>query len=175
MTDKNIKNKEKSKKEDKKKKEKKPDLKKMLEEMENKYKRALADYQNLLKQSAKEKEEFIKYANEQLILDIIPVFDNLKTSLSHIDKKAEESGWAEGIKYVIKQFEDVLTNLGLEQIKTEGEKFDPHTMEALDGDGEKVLKELKPGYKLNGKVIVAARVELEKDKKDKNKDKNKNN
>lgn len=132
-----------------------------IEELENKYKRALADYQNLVKQSAKEKREFVKYANEQLLLDIIPVYDNLKTSLLHIDEESDKNGWAQGVKYVIKQFKDILENYGVEEIKTVGEKFDPQTMEALEGEGEKVKKELKPGYKLNGKVMIAARVAVE--------------
>lgn len=143
------------------KKDDKKDSSKKIEELENKYKRALADYQNLVKQSAKEKQEFVKYANEQLLLEMIPVYDNLKTSLLHIDKESDKNGWAQGVKYVIKQFKDVLENSGVEEIKTVGEKFDPETMEALEGKGEKVKKELKAGYKLNGKVIIAARVIVE--------------
>lgn len=129
-----------------------------LEELDNKYKRALADYQNLLKQSAKEKQDFVRYANEQLLLEMIPVYDNLKISLEHLDEEADKNAWAQGIKYVIKQFKEVLENSGVEEIKTVGEKFNPETMEALEGEGESVIKELKSGYKLNGKVIIAARV-----------------
>jgi len=46
----------------------------------------------------------------------------------------------------------------VEEIKTVGEKFNHNTMEAIEGKGEKVVKELRPGYKLNGKVIIAAKV-----------------
>ena len=66
----------------------------------------------------------------------------------------------EGIKYVIQQFKEVLKNAGVEEIETEGKKFDPLLMEAVEGKGEKVKKEIKPGYKLNGKVIIAAKVSL---------------
>ncbi len=130
------------------------------ENYEHKYKRALADYQNLLKRTADEKQEFAKYANEQLLHDILPVYDNLKISLLHIDEQAQCNGWAAGIKYVVKQFKDALNGLGIEEIETVGKKFDPHTMEAVEGKGEKVKKELKAGYKLNGKVIIAAKVKL---------------
>jgi len=125
---------------------------------QNKYMRALADYQNLLKRTAQERQDFVKYANEDLIQSIIPVYDNLKTSLAHVDETVEKNGWLEGIKHVIRQFKDILESMGVEEIKTVGEKFDHNTMEALEGEGEKVVKEVRPGYKLNGKVIIAAKV-----------------
>jgi len=134
---------------------------KVQADYEHLYKKSLADYQNLLKRTAKEKEEFIKYANEQLIHAIIPVYDNLKMSLNHTDSQIEKSSWLEGVKFVLKQFKDILEGIGVEEIKTVGEKFDHHSMEALGGNGEMVASEAKPGYRLNGKVIIPARVVLE--------------
>lgn len=135
-----------------------------LTNFEDRYKRALADYQNLLKRTAQEKMEFAKFANEQLLNELLPVYDNLKTSMAHANEKSLNS-WLEGIKYVIKQFKDALAVNGVEEIATEGEKFDHSTMEALSNeetDDESkdgiVAKEVKAGYKLNGKVIVPARV-----------------
>jgi len=135
-------------------------------ELDGKYKRALADYQNLLKQSAQDKQDFVKYANEGLILEMIPVYDNLKMSLAHVNEEAKTNGWLEGVKHVIKQFKSVLESMGVEEIKTKGEKFDHNTMEAIDGPsagsghskGDKVKTEVKPGYKLRGKVIIPAKV-----------------
>ncbi|PLX27448.1 nucleotide exchange factor GrpE [Candidatus Parcubacteria bacterium] len=127
---------------------------------ENMYKRALADYQNLLKQNAKEKQDLVKYANEQFLYELLPVYDNLKVSLLHINESSDVNAWAEGIKYVVKQFSQVLEGIGVEEIKTIGEKFNHETMEAMKGRGEIVKKEVRPGYKLNGKVIIAAKVEL---------------
>lgn len=126
-------------------------------DFKNKYKRALADYQNLIKQCAKEKQEFAKYANEQLLYEIIPVFNNLKLAFKHAEK-IENSGIAEGINYVIKQFKGALENAGVEEIKTVGEKFDHHTMDAVEGQGKIVVKEVNPGYKLRGKTILPAKV-----------------
>ncbi len=143
-------------------------LKKIEEDdYSEKYKRALADYQNLLKRTAQEKQEFAKYANENLLHEIIPVYDNLKFALTYADScgqmrtNADENGWSEGVKYVVKQFKDVLEKLGVEEIKTKNEKFNPELMEALEGKGKKVKKEVKAGYKLNGKVIVPAKVMLD--------------
>lgn len=128
------------------------------EDAEERYKRALADYQNLLRQNAEDRKGLVKYANENLIIEIIPVYDNLKMSLAHIDEKTENNGWLIGIKHVIRQFKTTLEKAGIEEIKTVGEKFDHNSMEAVGGQGETVVEEIRPGYKLNGKVIVPARV-----------------
>lgn len=140
------------------KKRKKSDLKERNVELEHKYKRALADYQNLLKQVAAEKQEFAKFANEQLLYEILPVYDNLKMSLKHADKEAKNNGWLEGVEHVVKQFRGVLENIGVEEIKVIGKKFDPRTMEAVEGNGDKVKQEVKSGYRLNGKIIIPAKV-----------------
>lgn len=145
---------------DKKKKADK-DAKQNFQELEDKYKRALADYQNLLKRTAQEKQDFAKYANEQLILDILPVYDNLKISLEHINKETEKNSWVEGINFVLKQFTDILSNLGVEEIETKGKKFNPEYMEAIEGQGEKIKKQVKAGYRYKGKVIVPVAVILE--------------
>ena len=129
-------------------------------EMEGKYKRALADYQNLLKRTAEEKREFVKFANERIIMEIIPVYDNLRVSLDHLDSAAKCGGWAEGIKHVIRQFGDILKDLGVEEIEAEGKPFDPNTMDALEGEGETVKTVVKPGYSMKGKVILPAKVVL---------------
>lgn len=131
------------------------------EDYKDMYLRALADYQNIVKQSAKERSEFVKYANEQLLLDIIPAFDNFKIAIEHADGSPENlKAVVEGVKYVVKQFEDVFSSYGLEKIKTVGEKFDHNTMEAMEGEGDMVTKEIRSGYKLKDKVIVAAKVSV---------------
>lgn len=130
------------------------------EDFENMYKRALADYQNLLKNAAREKQEFVKFANEQLLYEILPVYNNLKLAHSHAATAPKES-IVEGIGYILKQFKEVLKNSGVEEIETEGEKFDPNTMEAVEGKGDKVAKEIAPGYKLHGKTIIPAKVAVE--------------
>ena len=131
------------------------------ENFEEKYKRALADYQNLLKRQAREKEEYVKYANEQLLQEFITIYDHLKMSLDHINREDRENPWVRGIEHVVKQFKDILGANGVEEIKTKGEKFDHNTMEAVSGKGERVKKQIKAGYRLKGKVIVPAKVILD--------------
>ncbi len=132
-----------------------------IDSWENKYLRALADYQNLLKQGAKDREEFVKYALGDFLHNILPVYDHLKMSMSGLSEEEMKNPWATGVSYVLKQFKDVLNNHGIEEIETTGKKFDHELMEAVDGSGEMVKKEIMPGYKLNGKVIRHAKVIVE--------------
>lgn len=125
---------------------------------ESKYKRALADYQNLLKQTAKDKEEFVKFAVSDFLQELLPVYDHLKMSLAGLPEAEQESAWVKGVEYVLKQFKDILAARGVVEIKTVGEKFDHNLMDALEGSGETVVKEVMSGYTLNGRVIRAAKV-----------------
>jgi molecular chaperone GrpE len=131
------------------------------EAWEDKYKRALADYQNLLKQTAKEKSEFTKYALTDFLHNVLPIYDHLKLSLEGLSDAEAKNPWAQGVKYVLKQFKEVLTAHGIEEIKTVGEPFDQETMEAVDGSGDQVKQEIMPGYRLHGKLLRAAKVIVE--------------
>ena len=131
---------------------------------EDKYKRALADYHNLIKQQSKEKEEFVRYAVSDFLTDLIPVYDHLKLSLKGLSEEESNSAWAQGVKHVLKQFRELLVARGVEEIKTVGEKFDHDIMEAIDGSGELVIQEVMPGYKLNSKLIRPAKVIVGEDK-----------
>lgn len=136
------------------------------ENFENKYLRALADYQNLSKQHLKDKQEFARYANEGLLRDFIPVYDYLKISLEHTPENGQ---WLEGIKHILSQFKKALEDNGVAEIITEGVAFDHATMEAVSNEETDkeaqdglVAKEIKAGYTLNGKVIIPARVSVYK-------------
>lgn len=153
-------------KKEKDKKEKKDDKFKKIEEekndLENRLKRALADYQNLNKNVVSEKAEFARFALEGFFLELLPVYENLKMAISTLNEDDVKNPWVEGIKYVIKQFQDIFKANGLEEIETIGQKFDYNLMEAVEGQGEIVEKEIRKGYKLKGKVIIPAKVVLEK-------------
>ncbi len=125
---------------------------------ENKYRRALADYHNLLKQSAQEKQDFIKYAIGDFLQDILPIYDHLKISIAGLSETELKSAWVIGVKHVLKEFKNVLYARGVEEIETKNAKFDHQTMEAISGTGDQVRQEIMPGYKLNGRVIRPAKV-----------------
>lgn len=124
------------------------------EELENQVKRTLADYQNLEKRVAEEKGEWVKMANKDLLLELLPVLDNLSLAQKHIQD--------EGLNLSVKQFLDVLQRVGVEKIDTQNQTFDPSTMEVVEktGDGEKVTEELRAGYKLFGKILRPAQVKV---------------
>lgn len=136
-------------------------------EFQEKYMRALAENQNLLKQTAKEKDEFRQFAQMRFLDQILPVYDNLKMSLVHAGD--EKSNWMQGVEYVVKQFADTLKQMGVDEIEAAGKKFDHNEMEAVNEeitDNEKldgmVAKQLNCGYKLNDRVIRPARVAVYK-------------
>ena len=124
----------------------------------SKYLRALADYQNLLKQAARDKEDFLKFALSDIISDFLPVYDHLKLSVISLSDEEAKSPWVEGVRHVIKQFGDVLSQRGVEEIVTVGEPFDPETMEAIGGEGNIVKTEASAGYKLSGRLLRPAKV-----------------
>ncbi len=133
------------------------EMEQQLEECELKYKRALADYHNLQKRVSEEKQDWVKAANKELLLRILPVLDTLILANKHVEN--------EGLKVSIKQFLDTLKSEGVTKIKTEGEEFDPHLMECVaieEGDDNKVLEEIRAGYLLYDKILRPAQVKVGK-------------
>jgi len=139
----------------KKKREKIDDLKKKIEELENKWKRALADYDNLRKRVKKEKEGFVKFSNASLIDKLLPALDSLEKCTEHLKDK--------GLELSLEQFKKVLESEGLKEIEAEGEKFDPELMDAVEmvrGDKNKVIEVVLKGYMLNNKILRPAKVKV---------------
>lgn len=125
------------------------------------WKRCQADFENYKKDQVTHQEEFRKYAKMDVILQILPVVDNFEASLAHVPEKEKDSAWVAGITHIKRQIEDVLRNNGIEEIEVKtGDKFDPEIHEAMAGKGEKIKKVLQKGYRLNGIILRAARVEV---------------
>ncbi|HNQ45315.1 MAG TPA: nucleotide exchange factor GrpE [bacterium] len=136
------------------------------QELDNKYKRALADQQNLEKQHQKDRSHYIKYANEQLLLTILPIYNNLKLAYKHFNLD-NPSSWLDGLKYIINQFKDILKQENVIEIETNNQPFNHHYMEAveiIETDNKEqdnmVAEEIRPGYKLADRVIMPARVRV---------------
>ncbi len=130
---------------------------KKIEECENKYKRVLADYQNLEKRTIEEKREWARISNKELILRLLPVLDTLEMAQKHVND--------EGLKLSIKNFLDVLISEGVEKIEAEGKDFDPGVMECIDtkeGEENKVLEVARDGYKMSDKVLRPVQVRVGK-------------
>jgi molecular chaperone GrpE len=136
----------------------------------DKYVRAHAEFENVRKRLEKDKMDFVKYANEGFVLDLLPIIDNLETAEKHIKEAKDFKAVQDGVDMIQLQIQGFLKDIGLERIKVVGEKFDPHvhdpieTVEAPDKEDGIIVDELKPGYKLNGKLLRPASVKIVKNK-----------
>ncbi len=126
-----------------------------IKDLEEKWKRALADYRNLEKRVKREKEDFVKFASARLIDKLLSVLDSLEKAVEHLNDK--------GLKLVLDQFRAILKSEGVEEIKVKGEQFDPETMDATEivkGKKDIVAEVTLKGYKLNNKILRPAKVKV---------------
>ncbi len=126
------------------------------EELEDRYKRILAEFENFKKRSSKEREGLYNMILSDVVEVVLPIVDNLESAVK-IETKDEE--YKKGIELVLKQLKDVLRAKGVEEIKTVGETFDPELHEAVssiqdENLGEKeIAQEYRKGYKIGSRVI----------------------
>ena len=126
------------------------------DELDDRYKRILAEFENFKKRSGKEREGLYNSILADVIEVILPVVDNLENALK-VETKDED--YKQGIELVLKQFKDVLKSKGIEEIKAIGETFDPSMHEAVSSvqdeeKGEKeIVQEYRKGYKIGNRVI----------------------
>ncbi len=150
-------------------------VKKQLEEEKDRCLRLNAEFDNFRKRTLKEREEFIKYANEKLILELIDVLESLERGIETSENIDNKDKLIEGIELVYKQFKNVLEKNGLTPIKALGEKFDHYKHEAMmqtitdEYDEGTILEEFARGYMLNGKVIRYSKVRVSKNKESEDK------
>ncbi|NLG06565.1 MAG: nucleotide exchange factor GrpE [Candidatus Pacebacteria bacterium] len=130
-------------------------LKKTIALYQEKERRALADYQNLLRQSQQQRAHLIKLANADLLLSILEPLEHLRTASQQLQDQ--------GLEIITNQLWKSLQAIGLEEVEVLNKKFDVNTMEVLDKNakGEKVIEVLRKAYRLNGEIIQHARVILD--------------
>ena len=124
-----------------------------LEESEAKYRRALADYQNLVRRTHEEKQEWAKFSSKELVLKLLPILDTLMLAEKHTQDK--------NFALVVQQFLQTLATEGVARIETVGKDFNPQTMDAVtttEGDEGKVVEESRAGYALGETVLRPAQV-----------------
>ena len=132
-----------------------------LEETTDRLKRIMAEFENYKKRSGKEREMLYNSLLADIVSSFLPVIDNLEKAA---EAKTEDENYKQGLELVLKQFKDVLTKFGVEEIKTVGETFDPEVHEAVSSiqdetKGEKeIVQEFRKGYKIKTKVIRHAMV-----------------
>jgi len=126
--------------------------------------RVTADFDNYKKRILKEKQEFLKYSNERLIKEIIPVIDNIERAIESAQSSSEAKSIVDGLKLILNQLLKTLSREGVVVIESKGEKFDPLIHEAISQIPSKeyppntVIEEQLKAYLLNKKLIRAAKV-----------------
>lgn len=137
-------------------------------ELRDKLLRLTAEFDNFRKRSSREKEEYRKFAVEQIIIELLEVYDNFERALESARQTDDISSVITGVEMVFKQFTGILEKEGLQKIECEGTEFDPFLHEAMmhvehpEHDENKVVDVCKPGYYLHTKVIRPAMVTVSK-------------
>ena len=127
-----------------------------LDELNDRYKRVLAEFENYKKRSSKERETLYNSIISDIVEVFLPVVDNLENALKI---ETQDMEYKKGIELILKQFKDILKTKGVEEIPAMGETFDPALHEAVSSiqDPEKnvqeIIQEYRKGYKIGSKVI----------------------
>jgi len=143
-------------------------LRKQLEDEKDRCLRLNAEFENQRKRLQKEKEEFVKYANEKLIIEFIDIMESLERGLENAKGSNNKDKLVHGMELIYKQLKNVLEKNGLAPIKALGAKFDPYKHEAMmqtpseDNEEGTILEEFARGYMLNNKVIRYSKVRVSK-------------
>lgn len=134
-----------------------------IQQLNDKYLRLYANFENYRKRVNSEKEELIKYGNESLLYELLPAIDNLELALKHASGDSDDS-LVQGVEMTLKELHRTLEKFNLTPIEAEGKPFDPaihHAMiqvEREDMDEKMVAEELRTGYMYGDKVLRPALV-----------------
>ena len=139
-----------------------------LEELQDRHLRLAADFENYRKRMLRERAEVLASANEDLVLDMLPVVDNLERAVSSVKNGGDEGmrSIVKGVELTLKMFQGILGRYGVERMQAVGEEFDPHRHDALMQEesaevaADTVGEELEPGYTMHGRVVRPARVKV---------------
>ena len=122
------------------------------------YQRLAADFENYKRRTRQELGDRTQYANEELLRKLLPILDNLRRAMDHAPEGIDRN-WFDGLKIVVRQFEDTLRAQGISTIPAVGEKFDPSKHEAIaseetdEHEEGTVVEEMQPGYRLHERVL----------------------
>ncbi len=136
------------------------------EEYLNSLKYLKAEFENYKRRVEKEKQEFGEYLIKGFIQDLLPIKDALEVAIVHAKENENSEGLLKGVEMTLKQINELLKREGLEEIKAEGEQFDPFKQEVVskeiveDHPENTVIKVMRKGYMFHGKVIRPAMVKI---------------
>ncbi|MBE0415781.1 MAG: nucleotide exchange factor GrpE [Dehalococcoidia bacterium] len=133
------------------------------------WQRAQADFINFKRRTEQERNEMARFANATLLVNLLPVLDDLERALENVSAKLAGFTWVDGIALIYRKLQTTLERHGLTEIKALGETFDPNLHEAVlygDGDEGRVIEELQKGYRLHDRVLRPTLVKVGKGKED---------
>src|SRR5512139_3087373 len=151
------------------------ELKKKLEETEKELResrdrllRVAADLENYKKRAAKEKEDYLKFANEDLIKEILPFMDNLERAINHSEKANDAQSLVDGVRLTLQGLLQRLGRFGVTAVESVGKPFDPAVHDAMlvvetdQHEPNQVVEEFQRGYLLNDRLVRPASVSVSK-------------
>ena len=132
--------------------------------------RTAADFDNFRKRTRRELDDAHKRGKEELLRELLPVFDNLERAVVHAGQASDAKAVADGVGMVLKQFQDTLGKVGIKRIPAVGGPFDPSMHEAIqqvetnEHPAGTVVAEVQPGYSLGDRLVRASMVVVAKPK-----------
>lgn len=132
------------------------------------WQRARADYSNFKKEQEKRAQEMVEFVNASTLAELLPIYSHFKMALAHVPEAAQKEPWVVGVIQIQKLFQQFLKKYRVEEIKTVGEKFDHNQHEAVAHEAKEgfaadvVFEEIQPGYLVDDKVLVPAKVKVAK-------------
>ncbi|TAK89181.1 nucleotide exchange factor GrpE [Patescibacteria group bacterium] len=141
------------------------ELEAQIAELTSDAQRVQAEFLNYKRRETEAKAELTDMVKQSVIIELLPLLDNIDRALAHQPEDLKDHPWANGVVAVGKQVQDSLKSLGVERIESVGQPFDHNLHEAIsmddgDGDEEVVTEELQPGYKIGDRVIRHAMVKV---------------
>lgn len=125
------------------------------------WQRSAADFQNYKRRVEQEREEVARLANASLIINLLPLIDDLERALDSVDTRLAGMTWLDGIRLIQRKFQALLEMNGVTEIEADGQDFDPNIHEAVtfgEGEENKVISVVQKGYRLGGRVLRPALV-----------------
>ena len=125
------------------------------------WQRSAADFQNYKRRIEQEREELARLANAALIINLLPLMDDLERALQSVDTRLAGMTWLDGLRLIHRKFQALLDMNGVTEIEADGQDFDPNVHEAVTfgpGEDNKVIAVVQKGYRLGGRVLRPAMV-----------------
>ncbi len=146
------------------------EAKTQMEQLRDKWMRAVAELDNFKKRSARDQEELLRHAQEKVFREFLPILDNLQRALVHANNTQSKEGLLEGIQMIERQFISALERLGVTPMEVLHQAFDPARHEALmqveseEHEPNTVVQELEKGYLWKERLLRPAKVAVSKRK-----------